>query len=79
MKSYTELPASRAFRNGILCQCSSDRGDFAPHRASDISEDSFDDQKPGGRYLVDHNSALFVHISAVAKLYFIFNFSTLNT
>ena len=79
VKSCTELLASRAFRNGILYQFFSNRGDFAPHRASDMSEDSFDDQKPGGRYLVDHNKALFAHISAVVKLYFIFNFSTLNT
>ena len=79
MKSCTELLASRAFRNGILYQFFSNRGDFAPHRASDMSEDSFDDQKPGGRYLVDHNNALFAHIFAVVKLYFIFNFSTLNT
>lgn len=53
----------------VFYTSSSQTGDFAPHRASDMSEDSFDDQKPGGRYLVDHNNALFAHISAVVKLY----------
>ena len=36
----------------VFYTSSSQTGDFAPHRASDMSEDSFDDQKPGGRYLV---------------------------